>query len=283
MSAHVLGLVARNNLNDARDVLETARRDVRGSLIVGALLVLTDLFSSDVLNPAAARKRLGSLESLFSQLPDSSARALALLLKVADGETVSQSELGLLSSGNFRGPAMYRLYQLVAVLTGSGVDSNETGPWAGTLRLVAVNDTDKIDDLLAALECEDTVRITLAAAALLARGELEQLWDTEWADELPARGSLIEHLSEPIPAWPLGLVTPWATALSCMTLLALYMAEGGRSGRFGKWLEDSYGWPKDDLYWWTLAALKEDPALLKNVRGGSDQLFSIGHSKIQTA
>jgi hypothetical protein len=193
---------------------------------------------------------------------------------------------------------MYRLYQLVSVLAGGGVDPEEHGPWAGTLRLcldsgagIPARDDDKAgknapptEDLLAAFDSEDQIRVTLAAAGLLAAGELERIWGTDWADELPERGSLIEHFSDPegTPAWPLGLVTPWAAALSCFTLLALYMAEGGRGGRFGRWLEDSYGWPKDDLYWWMLSTLKNDAALLKNIRGGADQLFTITNSRIQT-
>jgi hypothetical protein len=302
LSAHVLELVSQKRMDEARDVLETARRDVRGSLVVGALLMLTELFATPELDAASARRMLDSLEPLFTGQQDATARTLALLLKVAEGRHVTQPELGLLAPGNFRSAAMYRLYQLVVVMAGGSVDPEEDGPWTGTLRLcrLAVGDapaqpssirqhtemdfsqiearagatTIDIDDLIAAFDSEDTVRMTLAAAALLAQDELAQLWDTDWAQELPERGSLIEELSEPIPAWPVGLVTPWAQALSCLTLLSLYMADGGRGGRFGRWLEDSYGWPKDNLYWWTLAILKDDPALLKNASGERSQLFS---------
>jgi hypothetical protein len=316
LSAHVLELVSQGRMDEARDVLETARRDVRGRVVVGALLVLSELFATEDLQPLTARRMLDSLEPLFSQQPDASARALALLLKLVEGQYVTQAELGLLVPGNFRGAAMYRLYQLVVVLAGGGVDQQESGPWAGTLRLciyagaagslpayapegksaISTQSNGEIthslsgqavrspntDDLLSAFDSGDLVRMVLAAAVLLGGGELEQLWDTEWAEDLPERGSLIEHFSEPVPAWPVGLVTPWAAALSCLTLLAQYMAEGGRGGRFGRWLEDSYGWPKDDLYWWTLATLRDDPALLKNLRGGRGQLFTITDSSPKT-
>jgi hypothetical protein len=273
LAAHVLELIAQARPDEAGDVLETARRDVRGSIAVGALLVLVELCAPPELNPAEARRMLASLEPLFAQAQDATPRALALLLRLAEGGRVTQSELGLLASGNFRSAALYRLYQLITVLAGGGVDPQDESPWAGTLRLCLPQQS--TDDLLAAFDSEDTVRITLAAAGLLANDELAQLWDTDWAQDLPQRSSLIEQLSDPVPAWPVGLVTPWAAALSCLTLLALYMAEGGRSGQYGRWLQDSYGWPKDDLYWWMLATLKDDPALLKNATGSGAQLLRV--------
>ena len=287
LSAHVLELVSQERMDEARDVLEMARRDVRGSLVVGTLLVLIELFSRAELEPVAARQALDSLEPLFANQQDATPRTLALLLKLADGQQVSQSELGLLVEGNFRNRSVYRLYQLVRVLAGSGFDPTDEGPWTGTLRLCmtatarAQLAADEISassdsaDLLAAFGSDDTVRMALAAATLLGQDDLAQLWESDWAQSLPERSSLIEELSDPVPAWPLGLVTPWAQALACFTLLSLYMSEGGRSGQFGRWLEDSYGWPKDDLYWWMLATLKDDPALLKNATGGRGQLFRI--------
>jgi hypothetical protein len=41
------------------------------------------------------------------------------------------------------------------------------------------------------------------------------------------------------------------------------------------WLDESYGWPKDDFYWWTLAQLKRDESLTRNFRQDPGQLFTV--------
>jgi hypothetical protein len=335
LAAHTLGLIAAGQSELARDALDDARREVRGDVQVAVLLVFSELLKhGDRYEVTAARAMLDSLEPVFTQQPDGTARTLALLLAVLEGRHLKPAELGLLGPGNFNAAAHYRLYQLVLVLAGGKADSADVPPpWFGTLELCvaacsaveaqplsgtgalarepsasgnepqpahavrAVKDSEgysgqitcegaratgmvgpSTDDLLSAFESEDVVRMVLAAAALLLRGELELLpqrsaWIARLAEE---RQPLLASLPAHIPAWPQALAQPWNTALACFVLLALYMDRSGTHGVFGRWREESYGWPKSDLYWWMLATLGDDPALLRNLTGGPGELFVLG-------
>lgn len=102
-------------------------------------------------------------------------------------------------------------------------------------------------------------------------------------------GPLLQRLDTPVAAWPNVLRAPVAAALACLTLLGLFMsstdsgpddieAVAAPHWLYEQWLAESYGWPKTDLYWWMLAGLKGDPALLRNIGAQAGELFTISHT-----
>ena len=77
----------------------------------------------------------------------------------------------------------------------------------------------------------------------------------------------------PNPACPEKLNEGWQNALACFALLGA--KESAPQVVFDAWLEESYNWPKSDLYWWVLAEAKQDKALLKNISGSPTELYTV--------
>jgi len=134
---------------------------------------------------------------------------------------------------------------------------------------------------LAELAAGDNVLRLIAANIMLRRIEhaaVLKLCGIEIPAQPPRRGqawpALLPALSvAPIPAWPEALAERVNAALACHVLLAA--RDCAPPGLYEAWLAESYGWPKDDFYWWALACLEDDVALRRNVTGSPDQLFMV--------
>jgi hypothetical protein len=280
----------------ASELLSQARQVVRGDLMVGSLFVLAALFGQPdhADGVGEARRLLRELHVLFSQHQDPVERTLAALIQLVDSSQSvgrprpSLSELGLLSAGSFSVSQHYRLYLLLLVLCGQdqGADASSTDPQfsrllqliaqqqaatspAGQLPSNAPTDAPLLERVLLASTLLTSPSQHLIAAAIGVDFDSLQPSKTK----PPAWPKLWDIVSAlPADPWPAAELDTWRGALACLLLLGARTSV--QPSLYQQWLEESYGWPKDDFYWWTLSALKADPALLRNLSGqAATQLF----------
>lgn len=306
VGAWVLELLAAGQGEAARRTLADLRRNVRGDLIVGVLVVLTELFSG---GPAAARQAITETQPVFEQHRDPAVRILEALLALAaagGAGTGAPAQLNLLRAQpglfvreQFTHPGLFRLYTVVCLLGGLGYAAESTvhDPLAGTYALLESYRQGPGAEVYPpqpeppaappAGSCliapPDAWWRLLAANLWLGQDRCAQvlaLVDFDVAawqpprrqrDPLPALWPLITAV--PLPAWPEPLIAGVHSALACHVLLATHRA--GPVQLAQAWLGESYGWPKDDFYWWTLSTLQNDPALLRNITGEPGQLFRL--------
>jgi len=283
---------------NAAELLSQARQVARGDLMAGSLLVLAALFGQPEYadGPAQARNLLRELQVLFSQHSDPVERNLSALIQLVESSQSisaprpSLSELGLLTEGNFSVSQHHRLYLLLLVLCGQdqGAGRSQSDPqYAALLGLLARHlargaepepgvgtlpaETPLLERvLLAALLIDPSKQHLLAAAAGVGLDSLAQ------PKGRSARWPALWDIVAAIPAdpWPEAALNTWRSALACLLLLAARSSV--QPGLYQQWLEESYGWPKDDFYWWTLSTLKADPALLRNLsEQPQTQLFCV--------
>lgn len=306
VGAWVLELIAAGQAEAARRALADLRRNVRGDLIVGVLVVLTELFSA---GPAAARQAQSETVPVFEQHRDPAVRVLEALISLAiagsaadgtpAGLSLQRAVTGLFVREQFTYPGLFRLYTVISILGGLGydpdacahdplretyshLDAYRQGPRAGTW----LAGPDMADEGLPSQHStapQDGVLRLLAASILLRQGRCAEVlalsgfdaatWQPpkRKRDPLPALWPFITAL--PLPAWPEPLAAGVQSALACHVLLAAHSA--GPPELAQAWRAESYGWPKDDFYWWALSTLQDDPALLRNISGEPEQLFHL--------
>jgi hypothetical protein len=292
--AWIMEQVAAGQGEGARRTLADLRRNVRGDLVVGALLVLTELFCE---GRQAARQALADNAPIFEQHRDPAARVLELwtaLVVAGAAEDPAQamlalrlSDAGLFLREQFTQPGLYRLYVLARILSGLGYDAGavagdplrETYAALDAQRGAAgprADDALPSDAFLRLLAVNQLVAAGRCAAVLALPGFDALAWTPpkrrrEAAPELwPVVAAL------PLSSWPLAQQAGVQSALACHILLAAQAAAHPQLA--AAWLEQSYGWPKDDFFWWTLATLQNDAGLMRNFRGEPGQLFRIGRT-----
>lgn len=298
LAARVLNLAAAGQSAEALRLLDETRQLVRGDMMAAALAVMVALLNGGL---DAALPVLGQFRTVFSQQGESVGRVLSALLAVTRGRPLKRQELGLLPAENLPTPAFLRLYQLVRVLAGWDYDEAALGGHPGADLLFFISEyisdgrhtgqagTDQARDRRASLELaaraaesSDLIVRAIAALLLLRRGEPELVRQAAGIDPAaipPPQGRrgawprLWELLGEPPAAWPAALDAPWRAVLACLVLLTA--RDAAAPELFAAWLAESYNWPKSDFYWWTLAELKGDRALLTNLTQDPGQLVGV--------
>jgi hypothetical protein len=279
--------------------------------MTGVLIVLSELFlptTSGQGNQAdgarRARAALLELRSLFEQHSDPLPRVLEALIMLREGRQLDSRALALYQSAQFSQPAHFRLSQLVSVLSGLELapSPQQHGLFELTLKLLAQHvelaRSGREPQQILLQQSDDLVCSLLEAALLLAAGQSERIPGSVGLDleELgrPEPQGLLQRIgaalgaaakqsagaelltlleSLPAAAWPASLLPIWRGALACYLLLAA--KDNAPEALYSAWLAQSYGWPKQDLYWWTLAGLNEDRELLRNLTRSPHELFSI--------
>ena len=308
----VLDMLAQGRVNEARNWLSELRTLLRGDLLVAALFVLTELLGSadaaadDIATRAnKATGMLHELQSLFAQHSDPLPRVLQALIDICRGKRPTLAELGALQEEQFSWGPFFELYRLCCSLSGYGVpESNNPGPLDSVLQQVnwhaALNYS---ADAALASETEPALAATAGPASPLSACLAAARWYGEQQHAAVLRSAGIDPLElRAVHSKPAGLAerlglkqrTPlpdllamlapddgavssadcsgiWRACLACFVLLSL--PEDFPDALREAWIEQSYGWPKHDLYWWTLASLRGDPALLGNLRRDSAQPF----------
>jgi hypothetical protein len=229
----------------------------------------------------------------FEQHPDPLPFLLNTLERRADGSALlDREQIGMPPAAVFSQPAHLRLYTLICALAGWRATEMlpEGEPFRATL--VFVRDLQgtcgasggqselQIPEFPISRSGDNVLRL-LAANILLRRGEFRcvlNICGIELPAQPPRRGQawpalLPALVAAPIPAWPSALAERVNAALACHVLLAA--RDCAPPGLYEAWLAESYGWPKDDFYWWTLACLEDDAALRRNITGSPDQLFAV--------
>jgi len=295
LAASALDRLAAGQAQEAQHLLVDARRLIRGDLMTAVLLVLTALFGAGA---EAARAALIELQTIFGQHNDPLPRVLDALIALHGGARPSLSTLGMPGAEQFSLRAHYNLYLLAATL--AGLHGSEAlpadDPFALTLRALAqlaVWDAAQqrgpepemkylpAPELVELGANGDALVRLLCAHLLLQRGELELVAPAAGIDiaalKPPRKRNeqwpgLLELLTaQPLAAWPRPYSARLQAALACHVLLAAQ--QGAPAPLYEAWLAESYGWPKDYFYWWTLATLKQDPTLLRNAAGEPGALF----------
>ncbi len=290
-AAQVLGLIAAGQPAQARELLDNQRAGIRGELITGVLYVLLAWFTA---GEGAARRGLLDMNGIFSQHKDPAVRVLEALLAASAGEPLAAQELGLFPREAFSLPGLHRLYQLTRVLAGREPDGAALldDPFYPTLwvldqhqRLRKSPDAPGLcrPDALAQWAAGQGLFIRALAANLLLRRDCPQLIPSAAACDFSAV-RIPRQASDPWPAllglvpqaeaaWPPALALPLAQALACHLLYAARREAPGVL--YEGWLQESYGWAKTDLYWWVLAMVRTDLALLNNVSGAPAEWFAV--------
>jgi hypothetical protein len=295
LAASALDRLAAGHADEAQRQLADARRLIRGDLMTAVLLVLVALFGE---GDAAARAALIELRTIFAQHNDPLPRVLEALIALHGGARPGLSALGLPGADQFSQRAHYNLYLLAATL--GGLHGHEAlpadDPLAPTLQVLAQlvgwmdaqqrGPEPEMKYLPAPALAElaaggDALLKLLCAHLLLQRGELGLIAPAAGIDLAalkPPRkrneqwpGLLALVAAQPLTAWPRPLAARVQAALACHVLLAAQ--ESAPPPLCEAWLAESYGWPKDYFYWWTLATLKQDPALLRNAAGEPGGVF----------
>lgn len=277
----------------ARRTLADLRRNVRGDAIVGALVVLTELFDA---GPQAARQALADCTPIFEQHRDPAARVLEQwIVLYAAGAAADPAqampaarlhESGLYLREQFTQPGLYRLYGLARILGGLGYDATPVA-------------ADPLRDTYAAVEGfisgtvpeprgqppDDVFLRLLLAGSLLCAGRCEEVLDLAGFDAAHWQPPKRKRETVPVlwecvtalefPAWPQPLQAGVQAALAMHILLAAHAA--GPEQLAAAWLSESYGWPKDDFFWWGLSTLQRDPGLQRNITAEPGQLFRVPH------
>lgn len=266
----------------AREQLAQYRRLLRGELSVAVLLVLCELLEH---GPQAAIAGLGELATIWEQHSDPLRPVLAALLSCIRDGSLGRREAGMYQREQFSQPGHWNLYRLTRVLGGWPVDMehvDESGFSATLWALEQVLLTQQpppdwqaqtATGLAAWSSGADSVVQLMCCLALWQRGEtalIPQAAGLPFAN-IPfpeKRGAswpaLYTSLSmRPLRAWlePLGGAV-WSE-LSCLVLLAA--KHHAPDALYQHWLAESYNWPKSRLFWWSMAKLQEDPALLRRI------------------
>lgn len=290
LAAGVLNLVAANDIDQARYLLEESRKQMRGDLMVAMLFVLVALFAEGV---DEALIMLGELRTIFHQHDTPVSQVLAALIGYVRGRRLDSRETSTLALQLGDAPSYSHLAMLICALDGwpyqAGLAIDD--PFFPTLKAVytlarmaeppAAWSPPTASDVENWISPGDLIVRTMGANILLQLGAIEIIPRVAGVDvseiEPPRRKqkwpALLELLgSDPIAAWPAELGEPWRVFLACHVLLA---ARGlAPPELFESWLAESYNWPKSDFYWWTLSRVQDDPALLHNISGDSGQLAS---------
>lgn len=280
------------------------RRSVRGDLMVAVLSVLTELLApaAGSSGSAGARRALIDVGTILQQHSDPSARLLECFIRWHGGESLGLADIGIATSGSFSLPALHRLYELLRVLAGLAYDEGElereSAPPEHSSTIIMLHEyqrafqpSENWEPLGAELLAEfardgDVLQRLLAANLLLQRGEVDRLLEPADAEaampDAPRRAGrlatpqppLLDQLrGDGLHSWPAAAHAGLLSALACHALLAARVQ--APAWVYEQWLKESYGWPKDDLYWWTLSTLNQDPALLRNLHKDEGQLFGV--------
>ncbi len=301
-------LLAQPQLQEARalclEQLGALRRSVRGDLMVAVLCVLTELLApaGGGNAVAGARRALIDVGAILQQHRDPAQRLLECLIRWWAGESLGLADIGIFSSGHYGHPALLRLYELLRVLAGLGYDEGElereSAPPEHGSTILMLHEYQRAlspspdwealnDELLAEFAADgDVFQRLLAANLLLERGGIDRLVQAATAEagtpDAARRAGNLAHKPDELlqllgrgslHSWPAAAQPVFVSALGCHVLLAARI--NAPDWVYGQWLQESYGWPKDDLYWWTLSTLKDDPALLRNIRRDTAQLFLV--------
>lgn len=280
LAAHALELTARGQHAEARTLLSDARRLVRGDLMTAVLLTLTALFTGGA---DAARAALMELKTIFGQHRDPLPRMLEALIRWLEGQPLGPAELGAFGAEQFSQPAFYRLYLLLHALAGQRASeqlprsspfaaalfaveqhgaSTGNAPWLGDAALLKWAQSQDAWHRLLALNALREPQNHAGQALAVAGIDVDQLRQPpKRRQAVPELLSLVRAL--PLPAWPPALSGRVYCALACHALWLL--ATLPDSPLLRQFIEQSYGWPKDHLYWWTLAAVQHDSSLTRNV------------------
>lgn len=287
MASWVLGLAAAGEMGEAWDHLEEMRRLLRGELAVATLFSLLEVVQTGL---DGLKYALAEMKPIFEQYKDPLPRILSALAALTAGTPASRLDLGLHTRDSFSQPGHFRLYQLTATLAGWQPDDDEADgdSLLPTLRALGLCLRDETA-VKATLPEEDQtviqadpVLMLLNANLLLRAGkaaEVLELLRLEPEHFVPRRRretppTLLETLAaQPVPAWPPALVPVVHTALAGHALLAAMAVKN--AWPLADWLKESYGWPKDGFLWWVLATVKEDQALLRNLDGAEQGLFTV--------
>ncbi len=289
--AWVMEQVATGQGEGARRTLAELRRNVRGDIIVGALLVLTELFCD---GPAAARLALRESAPIFEQHRDPAARVLELWISLsatgaqADPAAVPPAlrlaEAGLFLREQFTQPGLYRLYVLARILGQMGYDAAAvTGdPLRATYAALDAYCAAAIVAPASAVPADAFLRLLLANT-LLRQGRCAEVLALPGFDAAAWQPSRRKREASPVlwdcvtalplSGWPQPLQAGVCSALAGHILLAVHAV--GPPQLAAAWLGESYGWPKDDFFWWTLSTLQDDPGLKRNLTGEPGQLFRV--------
>jgi hypothetical protein len=303
--------IAAGAVDACLEQLEGVRRAKRGGLMAAVLHVLVRMLAAPGPEQSvqASRAALMAMSTVFEQHNDPIVRLLESLARWDAGKAVSLVEVGLLSSQQFSAAPFYRLYTLLRVLAGLGYDADELNElsagasadsssdsflptliWLHELVRVqgagAGHELEDVQTVVAASRSGDIVTRLIAANLLLQSGNLPELLTEALGEQLspavprtadaaaPATEPLLTTLHALRPAaWPAISQLPWAAALACHLLLAARV--NAPSWLYERWLQESYGWPKDDLYWWTLSTVNSDPALLRSMRRTGADMFTL--------
>jgi len=290
LAVYILNMVAAGQYSRVPPILTKLRPLARGSGMLALLAVLAALLGEGV---ETALPELGDKKTVLNQHPDPLDKLLAALIAIVRGRQLTRQELGTFASESFQSPAFLRLYQLVRVL--AGWDYDEQSPAIGYLAptLYAISQYqaavsgagDRLRPLEEtaewAAESKDIVVQVICGQLLLAADRPELIpraAGIDWTAIRPPkrRGRWPELMSffEDAPsAWPASLVESWRAALCCQVLLAA--KQQAPPELYEQWLAESYNWPKSDFYWWTLATVKEEPTLLREIRGDIRQFIRV--------
>lgn len=291
VAAEVINKVIAGDADSARGRLASLRQLSRGNLMLGVLCVIVELLAE---GPSAAKKALKDARLIFEQHTDSIVPVLEGLVDVVDGKAKLEKNPCAYNI-NFSSEEFYFLAELAAVLGGFGPENTEleSPPF---LTMVGAIYQSKYPDLpaddwalfpekyMAEIACmSDLVVETLVCSSflvpnkrlwLLSAAGLAQIKFFDPSTPYESTRPLLDIIkSHDNPAWPKALTKPWQLSMASMALLGAYT--NAPEDIFEQWLDESYNWPKCDLYWWVLSEIKQDKALLQNISGSPTELFTV--------
>jgi hypothetical protein len=311
--AFVFDALCEERAGEARAWLNELRQLQRGDLMIGVLLVLLELFDvgkDESVSTAALRAKsmLEQLRGLFAEHNDPLPRVLAALIELRQGRQQGLGEIGTYQREQFSLAGGYNLYMLSCVLSGINLPSAENTAAGNLLQLIeahaaharqaAITDEElgaligsAASDwpaavvnhclLAALLQNADRPADIIAACGIATekskpQGALERGLEFLRGPKQAERSALLllpQLAAMPAPAWPAALLPIWQSSLACFILQAAQ--ECLTHETWTAWLAESYGWPKHDLYWWTLSRLNGDQSLLRKLSAGEQELFRV--------
>ena len=292
IAAEVINKVIAGDADSARRRLQSLRQMSRGNLMLGTLSVIVELLAT---GPGAARQALSDARLIFEQHPDPATRVLEGLICVVEGQAGLELNPGEPSYESYSSRKLYCLSQLVAALGGWHPDNTvlEETPFYAMLVGIYESrgaglgpttwDSYPEDYLVETARMNDLVVQTLVCSSyllpekrlwLLSATGLAQIKFFHQSNPYESPRPLLDIIKRhENPAWPKKLTKPWQLALACLALLGASV--NAPEDIFEQWLEESYNWPKSDLYWWVLAEIKQDKALLNNISRKPTELFTV--------
>jgi hypothetical protein len=288
--AAVLTACAAEDWTAAQTQIGNLRQSLRADVSIAVLGVLMNLHRHGA---AGGRQAVLEASGLFENHPPQARRVVEALLAYVEGARMGRNELGLVLPGQLEWDGLYSLYQSIAALGGWLVEPAEAGDLAA-----ATNDAlaacwskepedpaqtgDHRQRMLALAGSGDVVLRVICAHCALKAGRADAALTCSGIDfsyepddrrkpETPGLASQVQAID--FPAWPGPLRDEWRTVLCCQLLLAA--RDEVHPELFNYWLAESYGWPKGDFYWWVLAEVKQDEALLQNITGSGSDLVIV--------